>query len=61
MLAASGVDATIASSSSAGGSSSLGGTATAADLPALVDDLRAEVAATRAVVQQLKNQQQGPR
>lgn len=62
MLAAAG--ASDASSSAAGGGSGggssvgLGGAAAAPDLPALVDELRAEVAATRAVVQQLKLKQQ---
>ena len=45
---------------SSGGSGGDGGPGSGAppDLPALVDDLRAEVAATRAVVQQLRLQQQ---
>lgn len=52
---------TSAGASDASGSGSGGadlGSAAPPDLPALVDDLRAEVAATRAVVQQLKLQQQ---
>lgn len=48
-----------ASDATASGSSAADlGSAAPPDLPALVDDLRAEVAATRAVVQQLRLQQQ---
>lgn len=58
MAAASGADGAPGGGGS-GGAAGLGGSAAAPpDLPALVDDLRAEVAATRAVVQQLKLQQQ---
>ncbi|PRW59941.1 thylakoid lumen sll1769 [Chlorella sorokiniana] len=55
MLSSAG--ASDASGSSSSGAADLGST-TPPDLPALVDDLRAEVAATRAVVQQLRLQQQ---
>ena len=44
--------------SSSGGSSTLGSAVgETPDLPALVDELRAEVASARAVLQQLKQQQ----
>lgn len=62
MLAAAGADPdSSAAAGDGGGRSSAvlgGGVAAAPDLPALVDELRAEVASTRAVLQQLKLKQQ---
>ena len=59
MLAASGAGGGSgggSGSGSSGGGSTLGGAASPPpDLPALVDDLRAEVASARAVLQQLKH------
>lgn len=62
MLTAAGADPDSSAAAAAAGSSSSavlgGGVAAPPDLAALVDELRAEVASTRAVLQQLKLKQQ---
>jgi mevalonate pyrophosphate decarboxylase len=62
MLTAAGADpdSSAAAAAAAGSSSAVlgGGVAAPPDLAALVDELRAEVASTRAVLQQLKLKQQ---